>query len=79
MTTNPQTPKTASLGLLSFAIMGIIVFVFFLMAEIQQPEYLIYFAPILGLVFYGSYYIINHKLDRSFLHGAYNKQESLES
>jgi hypothetical protein len=79
MTTNPQTPKAASLGLLSFAIMGIIVFVFFIMAEIQQLEYLIYFAPILGLIFYGSYYIINHKLDKSFLHGAYENQETLES
>ena len=79
MTTNPQTPKAASLGLLSFALMGIIVFIFFIMAEIQQPEYLIYFAPILGLVFYGSYYIINHKLDKTFLQGAYNKEESLDS
>lgn len=79
MTTNTQTPKATSLGLLCFAIMGVIVFIFFLMAEIQQPEYLIYFAPILGLIFYGSYYIINHKLDKSFLHGAYNKQETLES
>jgi hypothetical protein len=79
MNTNPQTPKGASLGLLSFAIMGIIVFAFFLMAEIQQPEYLIYFAPILGLVFYGGYHIISYNLDRSFLQGAYNNEESLES
>jgi hypothetical protein len=79
MTTNPQTPKAASLGLLSFAIMGIIVFIFFIMAEIQQLEYLIYFAPILGLVFYGSYHIISQNIDKSFLQGAYNNEESLES
>jgi hypothetical protein len=73
-----QSSTFNSIALFIVAVMGIILMAFYLMAEIDEPEYLLYFAPILGLLFYGSYYIINHKIDPQFLNRAYphDSQES---
>jgi len=78
MKINYKTPTFSSFALFTFAFIGIFLVVFFFLFEIQEPEYLIYFAPIVGLLFYGSYYIINNKLDISFLNGAYT-EDSKES
>lgn len=67
-----------SLALLAFALIGLFAICFYFLAEIHQPEYLVYFAPILGLLFYSAYYLINRKLDTGFLHGAY-PDESTEA
>lgn len=68
-----KSPAFSTLSLLSFGIIGLFMVVFYLFSEVKDPEYLIYFAPILGLLFYGSYYIINHKLDMTFLQD-YNRE-----
>jgi len=62
-----------SIALTAFAVFGLILVVFYFMAEIEEPEYLVYFAPILGLMFYCMYYVVNHKLDTGFLNGTYKK------
>lgn len=64
-----------SIVLSAFSVFGLVLVVFYFMAEIQEPEYLVYFAPILGLMFYCMYYVVNHKLDTKFLNGTYNKDD----
>lgn len=71
---NSKTTTTSRLNrilLTTFAIVGLFLIAFYFMAEIEEPEYLVYFAPILGLAFYGSYYIVNHKLNHGLLDRAY--------
>ena len=63
------------IALSAFACFGLILVIFYFLAEIEEPEYLVYFAPILGLIFYCMYYVVNHKLDTSFLNGMF-KYES---
>jgi hypothetical protein len=75
---NASSFTFGSIALFSMALLGLVVTLYYFLAELHQPEYLIYFAPLLGLLFYGSYFVINHKLDTSFLHGAYN-DDSKES
>ena len=58
-----------------FAFLGLILVIFYFLAEIEEPEYLVYFAPILGLIFYCMNYVVNHKSDTSFLDGTF-KYES---
>jgi hypothetical protein len=70
---NLRTSSFNSIALTAFAVIGLIMLIFYFMAEIEEPEYLIYFAPIIGLLFYSSYYIINHKLNTNSLNGAYRK------
>lgn len=55
-----------SLFLASFGVMGMVIMAFYLLAEVNEPEYLLYFAPIIGLLFYGSWYVIQHKLGNTF-------------
>lgn len=73
MTTKFTSSRLNRIILIAFAISGILLLAFYLTAEIEEPEYLVYFAPILGLAFYGSYYIVNHKLSNGILDGAYNE------
>lgn len=58
-----------SLFLAAFGVMGMIIFAFYLLAEVHEPEYLLYFAPIIGLLFYGAWYVIQHKLGNTFSQG----------
>jgi hypothetical protein len=76
MKTNYKTPSLTSVALTGFALAGIFMILLFLFTEISNPEYLAYFAPILGLLFYGSYYIINNKLYLGFHNGAYNEESN---
>jgi hypothetical protein len=64
-----------SIILTAFSVLGLVLVVIYFMAEIDEPEYLVYFAPILGLMFYCMYYVVNHKLDTNFLSGTYNKED----
>jgi hypothetical protein len=73
---NASSFTFSSIALFSAALLGLVLTLYYFLAELHQPEYLIYFAPLLGLIFYGSYYIINHKLDISFLNGAYTDDSS---
>ena len=73
---NSKTTTTSRLNrilLTAFAIVGIFLLAFYFMAEIEDPEYLVFFAPILGLAFYGSYFIVNHYLNNGLLEEAYNQ------
>ena len=64
-----------SIVLTVFSAFGLLLVVFYFLAEIEEPEYLVYFAPILGLIFYCMHYVVNHKLDTNFLNGTYNKDD----
>lgn len=73
---NSKTTTTSRLNrilLTAFAIVGIFLLAFYFLAEIEDPEYLLFFAPILGLAFYGSYFIVNHTLNNGLFEEAYNQ------
>jgi hypothetical protein len=57
-TTNTKSKASSftfnSIALFILGLIGTIMIAFYFMAEVDDPEYLIYFAPILGLLFYGS-------------------------
>ena len=72
MKTNQQKSSFTALGILALLFIVLIGTSFYFLAELHESEYLVYYAPLLGLLFYGPYYFINHSFDFSFLHGAYN-------
>lgn len=58
MKSSQQSPFFGRLFLTAFAAIGTILISYYLFSEINRPEYLVFYAPIFGLLLFGIYYII---------------------
>jgi hypothetical protein len=72
MKTKQQKSNFTALGLFALLFISLTGTSFYFLAELHESEYLVYYAPILVILFYGPYNFINHSFDFSFLNGAYN-------
>lgn len=66
----------ASQILFGLASVALCTAVYYFLGELDQPEYILYFSPIFGLLFYGAFYLRNSKKQTNLFHGAYPGESS---
>lgn len=62
MKTAPTPPFFRRFFLVVFAAIGLLLLTYYLLTQIEKPEYLIFYAPIIGLFFTGTYFMMTRVL-----------------
>jgi hypothetical protein len=73
---HPKKAQASSLLLFGLASVGLCAAVYYFLGELDQPEYILYFSPIFGLLFYAAFHLRDSKKQTNFFHGAYPGKSS---
>lgn len=58
MKTSQSSQFFSRFFLVVFAAIGLLLTSYYLLSEIERPEYLVFYAPIFGLLLFGVYYLL---------------------